>query len=299
MSNSEIDVFIEFLMKSRCAELEKVTASKVFFMRAPMQMGIDDIVRREIEIIAKNKHETEKLVVVLETTGGSIEVVERISEVFRHNFSSVEFIIPNFAYSAGTVLALSGDEIYMDYYSVLGPIDPQIMNKDGRWVPGLGYIEKYNSLIEKSRSNSGNGLTKAELEFLIRKFDPAELFALEQAKEQSKDLISRWLQQYKFKEWTIRESSSNIVTSEYKKIRAEEIAEALGNPTIWNSHGRGIPLRILESDTVKLKIKNFGLDDELRIKIKEYYDLLISYCTKMGVDILFHSANGAVPFRGK
>ena len=145
---------------------------------------------------------------VLETNGGSIEVVERISDVFRHHFKFVVFVIPNVAYSAGTVLTLSGDTIYMDYYSVLGPIDPQIRNREGRWVPGLGYLEKYNALVEKSRKNE---ITQAELEFLIRKFDPAELFALEQAKTHSSDLIERWLCQYKFKDWTHRETDGGKV----------------------------------------------------------------------------------------
>jgi hypothetical protein len=38
----------------------------------------------------------------------------------------------------------------MDYYSVLGPIDPQVNNKDGKLVPALGYLDKINELIIKS-----------------------------------------------------------------------------------------------------------------------------------------------------
>ncbi len=45
--------------------------------------------------------------------------------VMRKHYKEVSFIVPSHAYSAGTVLVLSGDKIYMDYYSVLGPIDPQ------------------------------------------------------------------------------------------------------------------------------------------------------------------------------
>lgn len=45
---------------------------------------------------------------------------------------------------------MSGDEIFMDYYSVLGPIDPQVQNNNGEWVPELGYLEKYKQLVTKS-----------------------------------------------------------------------------------------------------------------------------------------------------
>ena len=50
----------------------------------------------------------------------------------------MNFIVPEYAYSAGTIFCMSGDNIYMDYYSVLGPIDPTVQNKDGRWVAAFG-----------------------------------------------------------------------------------------------------------------------------------------------------------------
>lgn len=286
MDAIKTDDIIQQLLRDKCEALENKLSGEVILLRAPMAPGIDDVVRREIENVASQTGCRDQLVVVLETNGGSIEVVERISDVFRHHFNSVIFVVPNVAYSAGTVLCLSGDSIYMDYYSVLGPIDPQIRNRDGRWVPGLGYLEKYNDLIAKSR---GGDLTPAELEFLIRKFDPAELFALEQAKTHSADLIERWLCQYKFKDWTHRETDGGAVTDDYKKERAKDIAELLGDATHWNSHGRGISLRVLESDRLKLKINNFGTDAELNKVIREYYDLFIDYCGKVGSEVALHT----------
>ena len=45
---------------------------------------------------------------------------------------------------------MAGDAIYMDYFSVLGPIDPQLP-KDDKMIPALGYLEQYKRLIEKSQ----------------------------------------------------------------------------------------------------------------------------------------------------
>lgn len=295
MDSIKTDDIIQKLLTEKCEALEGRLQGEAILIRAPMAPGIDDVVRREIEDLAQKPVRREQLVVVLETNGGSIEVVERISDVFRHHFTSVAFVIPNVAYSAGTVLTLSGDDIYMDYYSVLGPIDPQIRNREGRWVPGLGYLEKYNALIEKSRSGT---ITAAEEEFLIRKFDPAELFALEQAKQHSSDLIERWLCQYKFKDWTHRETSGAPVDEGYKAQRAKDIAALLGDAKEWNSHGRGIPLRVLESDRIKLKINNFGTDPELNRAVREYYDLFIDYCGKRGVDIALHTKHRFMPLGG-
>ena len=69
--------------------------------------------------------------------------------------SEVHFVVPNAAMSAGTIFCMSGDKIYMDYSSSLGPIDPQVPAHDGRLVPALGYIDKVNEFIEKAHCNSG------------------------------------------------------------------------------------------------------------------------------------------------
>lgn len=65
--------------------------------------------------------------IVLHSPGGSAEATERIVNLLRENFDHIRFLIPHTAYSAATMLALSGDEILMDDRSTLGPIDPQIM----------------------------------------------------------------------------------------------------------------------------------------------------------------------------
>ncbi|MBC6443568.1 MAG: hypothetical protein GDA53_10795 [Rhodobacteraceae bacterium] len=149
MNHIRCNDIIENLLKERCESLEENLSGEAILIRAPMHHGIDDIVRREVETLVAGENRHDKLIVVLETDGGFVEVVERISDVFRQHFKTVVFVVPNFAYSAGTVLCLSGDEIYMDYYSVLGPIDPQIRASDGRSVLGLGYLRKYDELANK------------------------------------------------------------------------------------------------------------------------------------------------------
>lgn len=297
MDTIKSDSIIRDLLRQKCEDLEDQLSSEVFMIRAPMAPPIDDEVRHEIENLANSDGARKQLAVILETNGGSIEVVERIADVFRHHFETVKFIIPNFAYSAGTVLSLSGDEILMDYYSVLGPIDPQIMNREGRWVPGLGYLEKYKALVEKSKDHS-DPISPAEMEFLIRKFDPAELFALEQAKRHSADLIEKWLCEYKFKDWNQTETTGKEVDNDTKSKRAKDIADTLGDATIWNSHGRGIPMRVLTSDKIKLKVTDFGEDANLNRAIRDYYNLFIDYCAKIGSEVAIHTKARLLPLGG-
>ncbi len=159
-------------------------------LRSPMTFGLDDKVRSVTDALAADPHNgSGRLVVMLETSGGFIEVVERIYSVFRRHFSVVDFVIPNFAYSAGTVLALSGDEIYMDYYSVLGPIDPQVQDENGSsLLPGLGYLAKFRELSERINAEEDKRAqgrpadnVSAEIAYLLKKFDPAKLYHIEQS----------------------------------------------------------------------------------------------------------------------
>ena len=88
---------------------------QIFAFRGPITNGIDDVLRFELE---NRTHKRNRLCVLLTTNGGYIEIVHRIVDLMRHHYEVVEFVVPNYAYSAGTVLVMS-DEIRMDYYSGL------------------------------------------------------------------------------------------------------------------------------------------------------------------------------------
>ena len=259
-----------------------------------MTHGIDDAVRDEIEFMKEQDESSNSLSVVLETTGGFIEVVERIVGVFRRHYTDVNFIVPNFAYSAGTVMVLSGDEIYMDYYSVLGPIDPQFTTEAGEPVPGMGYIAKFNELLDiiNGVPDERVGDIKAEMSFILKKFDPAKLFLIEQAMEHSKALIKEWLPKYKFKDWNTTETKGFSVTKDYKSERAEKIADKLADASHWHSHGRGIFLKDLESDAIGLKIKDFGAEPTQNLNIRHYHGLITDYMNKLGCKGAIHSPRG-------
>ena len=232
MKSVKSDQYINALLTNWNVSLGTHLGGDVITLRSPIGFGLDDHVRLEIEQLheqAKRKRKLPRLIVLIETGGGYIEVVERLYNVFRKHYVLVDFIIPNFAYSAGTVLVLSGDAIYMDYYSVLGPIDPQF-EADGRYVPGLGYLQKFQEL--KNYINGSNGPPdsyKAELAYLLNKFDPAVLFHLEQAKNHSVSLLVNWLPRHKFKNWNITKSRHKEVTQLDKRARAKQIGEILSN----------------------------------------------------------------------
>jgi hypothetical protein len=147
---------------SRISELERVADADALTFVGPLVFGVDDAIRDAVEGLTTRRA---KLLTVIETSGGYMEVAHRIADTLRHHYAHVEFLVPSHAMSAGTILVMAGDAIWMDYYSVLGPIDPQV-EVDGKLVPALGYLEKYDELVEKA---NGGGLNDAELAYLLRR----------------------------------------------------------------------------------------------------------------------------------
>jgi ClpP class serine protease len=136
-----VDHEIKKILRERLRKIEKVLNSDAIIFYAPIDDGLIHHVNELLKSISTNER-NEKLTVILTTGGGSAIAAERLVNIFRKFYQTVDFLIPDYAYSAGTILCLSGDNIFMNYNSVLGPIDPQVRSKDGHWVATLGYLDK-------------------------------------------------------------------------------------------------------------------------------------------------------------
>lgn len=63
---------------------------------------------------------------VLHTPGGLVLASEQIAYALRAHPAKVTVLVPHYAMSGGTLIALAADEILMDDAAVLGPVDPQL-----------------------------------------------------------------------------------------------------------------------------------------------------------------------------
>lgn len=64
--------------------------------------------------------------ILLHTPGGLVLAAEQIAMAIKKHPAPVRVIVPHYAMSGGTLIALAADEIIMDKNAVLGPVDPQI-----------------------------------------------------------------------------------------------------------------------------------------------------------------------------
>jgi len=68
----------------------------------------------------------EPINVIVRTHGGGIHWCEKICNVFRERKGTVRVFILDYAHSAGSILALAADEVYMNRYATMSAIDPQV-----------------------------------------------------------------------------------------------------------------------------------------------------------------------------
>ena len=280
---------IKTVLNNRLQDLEKYFDADVIFYYGAMHPSVGKTFRDFIEnlVIESNKKDT--LVIILNSPGGNVEIVEKMVDIIRHHYSKLFFVIPDFAMSAGTIFCMAGDKIYMDYSSSLGPIDPQIYNGK-EYIPALGYLDQVEKLLEKARSNT---ITQAEF-LILQGQDLAMLNRYEQVKNLTITLLKKWLVEYKFKDWkthlTNPQKLGKPVTDLEKQERAEEIAKTLNDNKHWHSHGRMIGIDTLRS-LLKLKIEDYSDDEKLRNAVRLYNDLIIEYISKSNYTFFLHSRN--------
>lgn len=284
---SELDKQFNKTARERIVALEDLLQTDVILIFGPIAPYLVRPFRTFIENLRADENAKEQISIVLNTPGGSAETVEKLVEIVRYHYGEVWFIIPDEAMSAGTIFALSGDAIYMDYTSSLGPIDPQVHNGK-EWVPALGYLDRVNQMIDKSQAGT---LTDAEL-LVLQSLDLAMLSRCEQAKNLTITLLKKWLCEYKFKDWEVHESDhdklNQPVNDEEKDQRAEQIAEILSNNQKWHSHGRKIGIKKLK-EVIKLKIEDYSTNHNLRTKILSYSEFMLDFMIQQNLPYLLHS----------
>jgi hypothetical protein len=129
--------------------------------------------------------------VLLHSPGGRPDATERIVNILRSKFDKVHFLIPHSAYSAATMLALSGNSITLHPSATLGPIDPQING-----IPARS-IKRGFERVKEILKNEGPEALPAYIP-LIEKYSLDLLELCDDSEKLSKELVTNWLTNYMF-----------------------------------------------------------------------------------------------------
>ena len=99
---------------------------------------------------------------MLHSGGGDIDAAEKFITMVRDKVrnGALRVIVPHYAKSAATLMALGADSIVMSDSSELGPIDPQVPLRDGQgaWVrySAYSYLEAFRRFTGALSANPGD-----------------------------------------------------------------------------------------------------------------------------------------------
>jgi len=267
-------------LKRLIREYHEYTGRNLFIYAADfnkMRQGIDvSLMQDDFYTIQDILRESDKKSIdfYIETPGGSGESAEEIARFLHNKFNEVNFVIIGEAKSAGTILALCCDNLYMSETGSLGPIDAQV--HIGRsTVSAYDYKawvdEKHKEALREGRLNPFDAI-------MIAQISPGEINGIVNSLQFAQDLVEGWLEKYKFKNWEKTSHTHQTVTPQMKNNRAKEVAEILCNHAHWRSHGRSLKI-----DDLKEILQINRVDDDPNLA-----DIL--YRIKTVIRIIFDSS---------
>lgn len=268
-------------LKRLRSEYNKVTGRNLFIYASDFNKGKNGIdvslMQDDFYIIQDILRESDKetIDIYLETPGGSGEAAEEIARFLHSKFKEVNFVIAGEAKSAGTILAMCGDNIYMCSTGSLGPIDAQV--KLGRSVVSA---YDYKTWVEDKRNEAAkNGKLNPFDAIIVAQITPGELYGVVNSLQFAKDLVKDWLVKYKFKNWTVTRTRKIPVTTEFKEERANAVSEKLCNHMDWHTHGRSLKIEDLEQELLIENIDNDPILSDIVYRIKTVIRLIFDTST--------------------
>ncbi|MDI6775982.1 MAG: ATP-dependent Clp protease proteolytic subunit [Syntrophales bacterium] len=217
---------------------------------------------------------------LLQSPGGDIDAAEKIVYMCREIAGEFRVIVPEYAKSAATLIALASDEVIMGLASELGPIDAQLTG------PGPGgavfqtsaqsFIDELDRIKEEV-DRTGN-LSPAYFP-LLEGLNLGFIRMCRNLMERSQKFAEKWLKKYMLKD---------------DPVAAERLAAELCNVKKWLSHG--VVIDADEAARLGVKVKKLKQDDDLWKQIWYLHCCYGVLFRKTPVAKIYESTTVSLPF---
>ncbi len=117
-----------------------------FFMMRFINIEDSEQVLRAIRMTPKDM----PIDFIIHTPGGLALAATQIANALVDHKAPVRVIIPHYAMSGGTLIALAADEIVMDLHAVLGPVDPQLGQEPAASIVRIKEIKKPEDIDDQT-----------------------------------------------------------------------------------------------------------------------------------------------------
>jgi ClpP class serine protease len=179
----------------------------------PLARYIDIDDSEELLRIIRLTPDEQPIDLIIHTPGGIALAATQIAFALKSHKGRTTVMVPHYAMSGGTLIALAADEILMDPNAVLGPVDPQIGTQRGMYAA--------TSVLKVVQTKSRDE-TDDETLYLAEEAGKA----VEQMKETVRQLLKE-----KFDEEKVEHVIDNLVEGKYTHdfpITADATCELLG-----------------------------------------------------------------------
>lgn len=228
------------------------------------------------------KESQQKVDLLLHSPGGDIDAAEKIVYMCRQAASQFRVIVPEYAKSAATLIALASDEIIMGVTSELGPIDPQLTGPGPSGGLFQTSAQYFLTEFERVKEEVGRTGTLSPAYFpLLEGLNLGFLGMCRSLIERSRQFAEKWLKQYMLKG---------------NPTKAKKVAKELSDAEKWLSHGR-----VIDADEAKNKLKinvrKLTQDDELWQYIWYLHCCYGVLFRKTGISKIYESETVSLPFQ--
>jgi len=208
------------------------------------------------EDLLRSVAQSTKGCLMLNSPGGDANAAEKLLMMCRQRFTQ-EFnvIVPDYAKSAATMMALGSDKIMMGYLAELGPIDPQLQTSvipGGEVIPARSFIDGLDMIRKKVKE--GGDPVQMYLPMLSQ-IRPEVLAICQRAIDDARAFAEKWLKNFMLKK---------------DPKQAEAVAEMLSTGAAYKSHGKVIDFNEAK-DVLRLNVERIEEKSELWSEIWELY----------------------------
>jgi Serine dehydrogenase proteinase len=225
----------------------------------------------------------EALDLLIHSPGGSPDAAESIVEAIRSRFAGVRIIVPSYAKSAATMMAMSAEEIVLAQDAELGPIDPQMITANG-YSPAEAIKEQFL----KAGQEIGSDPKRLSVWIpILQQMGPSLLVQCDNAITLSKNLVQQWLTRFMF------------AGDADAQGKAKAVADYLGQHSNFKSHGRCIRRSELVAQNLGLKLVELEADKDLYDKVWAVYCALDVIFGITGIYKVFYNSNDQAVIRAQ
>jgi len=151
-------------------ELEEERGTRIITLihrKEPWSTDDDEreIVLEESETILQAVRETPRdkpIDFIVHTEGGLTFAADMMAMALKHHPAKVTVMVPFYAMSSGTYLALAADEIMMEKYSILAPVEPQIDEMPANWIMAILKRKPVELIADRTILLSGKARMETE-----------------------------------------------------------------------------------------------------------------------------------------